>query len=289
MEYHLYADDTQLYVTFKSNSTDDLETARSRIQTCIRDVDAWMALNNLKLNTDKTELLVLNARHRPLPPLGSLSVCDDVIEAASEVRNIGALMDTSLTMEQHVTNICRTCFFHLRNISRIRKYLTRQSAEILVHALITSRLDSCNSLLYGLPDYTIERLQKVQNAAARVVTLTNKHDHITPILRNLHWLPVEQRIIYKILLLTYKAVNGLAPKYLSDLVNIYVPKRNLRSSKSNNLVKTSYNLRTYGYRAFYYTAPYLWNTLPQTLKTASSISSFKSQVKTYLFRKAFVE
>jgi hypothetical protein len=115
-------------------------------------------------------------------PLESLSVCDNVIHISAEARNIGVLMDSTLYMEQHVANICKTCFYHLRNISRIRKYLSRKSAETLVHALITSRLDFCNSLLFGLPDYIIERLQKVQNSAARVVTLTRKYDHIRPIL-----------------------------------------------------------------------------------------------------------
>jgi hypothetical protein len=98
MDYHLYADDTQLYITFKSNSTDDMNIARSRLEACIRDVDAWMAWSNLKLNTDKTELLLLNARHRPLPPLELLSVCDDKILGKSDVRNIGTLMDSSLNI-----------------------------------------------------------------------------------------------------------------------------------------------------------------------------------------------
>ena len=287
MEYHLYADDTQLYITFKSSSPDDMSAARSRMEACIRDVDAWMAWNKLKLNGGKTELLLLNARHRPLPPLESLAVCDDVIHRKSHVRNIGVLMDSSLSMEQHITNTCKSGFYHLRNISRIRKYLSRQSAESLVHAFVTSRLDFCNSTLYGLPGYLIERLQKVQNAAARVVTLTGKHEHITPVFYNLHWLPVEQRIMYKLALLTYKALNGLAPKYISDLISIYVPRRNLRSANSKQLIQPIYNLRTYGFRAFSHAAPFLWNSLPQEVRFAPSVSSFKSKIKTYLFKSVY--
>ena len=284
MEYHLYADDTQLYITFKSSSPEDMCAAKTRMEACVRDIDAWMAWNQLKLNGDKTELLLLNARHRPLPPLESLVVCDDVIHRKSHARNIGVMMDSSLTMEQHITNTCKSGFYHLRNISRIRKYLNRQSAESLVHAFVTSRLDFCNSVLYGLPGYLIERLQKVQNAAARVVTFTGKHEHITPVLYNLHWLPVEQRIMYKLVLLAYKALNGLAPKYISDLISIYVPRRNLRSANSKQLVQPTYNLRTYGFRTFSHAAPFLWNSLPHEVRFAPSVSSFKSKIKTFFLR-----
>jgi len=131
-------------------------------------------------------------------------------------------------------------------------------------------------------------LQKVQNAAARVLTLTRKYDNIRPVLRDLHWLPVVQRVKYKILLLTYKALHEQAPGYISDLIEIYKPKRNLRSASSKNLVMTSYNLKSYGYRAFYHSAPSLWNALPLDIKTANSLTSFKSLIKTYLFREAYI-
>ena len=139
-------------------------------------------------------------------------------------------------MEQSINDICKSCFYHLRNISRIRKH---QSTESFVHALVTSRLHFCSSLLYGLPKYLIEYLQKGQNVAARVVVLSNKHEHITPILHSLHWLPVEQRISYKLPLLAYKALNGLVPKYISDLINSYVPGGNLRSVNNKELVQTT--------------------------------------------------
>ena len=152
---------------------------------------------------------------------------------------------------------------------------------------VRHNLDFCNSVLYGLPRYLIERLQRVQNAAARVVTLSHKCDHISPALFNLHWLPVEERIVYKILLITYKALNGLAPPYITDLINIYVPRRNLRSSSSRRLVVPTYNLRSYGYRAFSCAAPVLWNALPQDIRLCETLNGFKSKLKTYLFRKAF--
>ena len=120
-----------------------------------------------------------------------------------------------------------------------------------------------------------------------MVTLTGKSEHITPVLYGLHWLPVEQRIIYKLLVLTFKALNDLSPKYLSDLINIYVPKCNLRSASNQQLVQPAYNLRTYGSRAFSYASPFLLNSIPREIRFSSSVSSFKRQIKTYLFKRAY--
>ena len=156
-----------------------------------------------------------------------------------------------------------------------------------MHAFVTPMLDFCNSLLYGIPKHVLKRLQSVQNAAARVVTLARKRDHITPVLKELHWLQVQERVIFKILLLTYKALSNLTPSYISELVKRYIPSRNLRSSTSNRLVKVPYNLKTYGFRAFSSAAPALWNELPQNIRCCSSVNEFKQLVKTHLFKKAF--
>ena len=141
-------------------------------------------------------------------------------------------MDNGFCMEQHVKKICSEANYHLRNISKIHKYLTQDSAQILIHAFISSKLDYCNSLLYGIPKYLVCRLQRVQNTAARIVTLTRKYDSITPILFNLLsvWLPVHSRIILKLLLLVYKALNGKAPSYISSLLSHRRCSRSLLSS-----------------------------------------------------------
>ena len=110
--------------------------------------------------------------------------------------------------------ICKNCFFHLRKIARIKEYLSTSDIQTLVHAFITSKLAKCNSLLYGLPKFLIDRLQNVQNCAARLVTGSKKYDHITPLMKQLHWLPISQRIIYKIVPITYKSLNGSAPHYM---------------------------------------------------------------------------
>ena len=123
----------------------------------------------------------------------------------------------------------KTCFLHLWNIAKIRDSLSQKGTEILVHAFISSKLDSCNSLLYGLPQSLIDRLQAVQNCAARPVTRSRKHDHITPILKQLHWLPVYSRIKYKVRLLTFKALHGLAPSYITEMLQPYKQSRSLRA------------------------------------------------------------
>ena len=170
---------------------------------------------------------------------------------------------------------------------KIRKYLSQDTCEILVHAFISSKLDHCNSLLHGLPKYLLARLQAVQNAAARVVTLTPKHVHITPVLINLHWLPVECRITFKVLLLVYKALHGLAPSYISDLLNFKTYSRSLRSSCKEYLVVPRSRLKTYGDRAFSIAGPKLWNDLPLEIRKCASVATFKQSVKTFLFKLAY--
>ena len=230
LSYHLYADDTQLYITFKSTSLNDIQQVKLRVECCVRDIDEWMIRNYLKLNQDKTDLVVISSRFHPMPDIGHITVGSECITPRDSVRNLGVQFDSIFSFEEHIKNICKSSFYHLRNIAKIRKYLSQDTCEILVPAFISSKLDHCNSLLHGLPKYLLARLQAVQNAAARVVTLTPKHVHITPILINLHWLPVEFRITFKVLLLVYKALHGLAPSYISDLLNFKTYSRSLRSS-----------------------------------------------------------
>ena len=162
---------------------------------------------------------------------------------------IGVVFDREMTLVEHVTTICKTCFLQLSNIAKIRDSLSQKDTEILVHEFISSKLDSCNSLLYGLPQSLIDRLQAVQNCAARLVTRSRKHDHITPILKQLHWLPVYSRIKYKILLLTFKALHGLAPSYITEILQPYKPSRSLQSS-CRLLTIPSAKLKKCGFRSF---------------------------------------
>ncbi len=152
--------------------------------------------------------------------------------SSSTVKNIGVVLDSNISFENHISHVTKRAFFHLRNIPKLRNMLSVSDAEKLVCAFMTSRLDYCNALLGGCPASSINELQIVQNAAARVLTRSIKYDHITPILQSLHWLPIKFCISYKILLLAYKALNGLAPVYLTNLLSRYNPTRSLRLHNS---------------------------------------------------------
>ena len=166
--------------------------------------------------------------------------------------------------------------------------LTTQATQTLVCSLVLSRLDYCNSLLSGCPQYLLDKLQKVQNAAARLVCKAKKSDHIHPILETLHWLPVTHRIQYKISTICFNSISGTAPLYLSDLLQPYTPARQLRSaSDTRTFVTPRVNTKTFGERSFSCAGPSVWNNLPQTLRHSDSTSSFKAALKTHLFNNYF--
>ena len=190
-------------------------------------------------------------------------------------------------MTDHVKSMCKSAYLNLRNIACARRYLTEEATTTLVHSLVISKLDCLNALLYGLPDSLIKRLQLLQNNAARLIRRKKKNDHITPLLCDLHWLPVKQRIKYKLILLTFKCLHGKAPKYLSDLLETYQPARSLRSSTQCLLKEKPSRLKSYGDRAFSVAAPRLWNNLPVDLRESNSLETFKRKLKTHLFREAY--
>uniref|UniRef100_A0A669B839 Reverse transcriptase domain-containing protein n=1 Tax=Oreochromis niloticus TaxID=8128 RepID=A0A669B839_ORENI len=220
INFHCSADDTQLYLSMKPGNTHQLV----KLQECLKDIKTWMAANFLLLNSDKTEVIVLGPENLRNMVSNQILTLDGITLASSNaVRNLGVIFDQDMSFNAHIKQICKTAFFHLRNISKIRNILSQSDAEKLVHAFITSRLDYCNSLLSGCPKNSLKSLQLIQNAAARVLTGTRKREHISPVLASLHWLPVKSRIEFKILLLTYKVLNNQAPSYLNDLVVPYHP------------------------------------------------------------------
>ena len=245
--------------------------------------------NKLKLNDEKTEFIVFGTPAGLRKVITStILVGNKLIKASSSVRNIGAYLDQNLKMDVQVKLTCKSAWFHLYNISRIRCFLTSDQAKSVTHAYVTSKLDFNNVLLAGVPQYLTSKLQMVQNAAAKLITGSKKHDHVTPILHSLHWLPIYQRIIFKVLLLTFKALQGDGPLYLQELLLLHQSPRNLRSSSSPFLLKVPRSkLKTFGDKSFSFVAPEQWNKLPVHIRTSSSVDSFKSSLKTLLFSQHF--
>ncbi|KAK6191023.1 hypothetical protein SNE40_002773 [Patella caerulea] len=285
LDYHIYADDTQLYVAL---TPDDESKQIIKLEKCIDNVKNWMKNNFLKLNDDKTELLKIGTDHR-LSTISTncVKVGGAVIHPSNSVRNLGVKFDKNFDMKEHVSNMCKSANFQLYNIGRIRNFIDTDTSKLLVNSLVTSRLDYCNSLLFNLPSLQLNRLQKIQNKAARIITRTKLCEHITPILHQLHWLPVTSRIEFKILSLTYSIINiEDSPGYLKHLVTPYIPTRTLRS-QNKNLLMPYHAKSSFGERSFSFAAFKLWNKLPSEVKDSPSLSVFKKKLKTHLFKTYF--
>ena len=284
MDHQLHADDSQAYIAFKPIDEAGISEVVNRVEKCVGDMR--MEQNYLKVNDDKTEIVLFTPKHKPLNPI-SVRVGDAVIQPVHHVQNFGAMLDSHMSMEKQVNSVCRSAYNQLRNISRIRHHLTESATRTLVQALVTSRLDYCNSLLYGVPLRLINKLQRAQNSAARIIGRVPRRQHITPVLRDLHWLPIAYRVRYKILTLTFRALQGEAPSYITDLIQEKKQVRALRSQSALTLDVPRTRTARYGDRAFYSAAPVLWNALPVRIRSCDTLDSFKKTLKTHLFCQAF--
>lgn len=205
----------------------------------------------------------------------------------SSVKNLGVFFDSALKFDRQINAVVKASFYQLRMLAKVKTFLSFKHLEIATHAFISSRIDYCNALYVGINSSLIARLQMVQNSAARLLTGVRKYEHISPVLMSLHWLRVQCRIDFKVLLLVFKSLNGLAPLYLSDLLGEYRPERTLRSANQNLLTVPKSKLKSRGDRAFAIAAPKLWNTLPLHIRISPTLHIFKSKLKTYFFTKAY--
>ena len=285
VSYHFYADDTQIY--FKCDSKDQ---CISKINTVVHAVQSWMNKRKLKLNKDKTNIMLVGnvqkLRNLDFPSVLLLDRTD--ITLSSKLKNLGVIFDENLTLKHQIAATKKKAIGGLINIAKISSFIDDKSKFKLVHCLVLTQLDFCNSLLYGLPNDELHSLQMISNAAVRLIVNMPRFsiERITPKAIQLHFLPIKARIEFKICLLVHKALLSGEPKYLFDLLKP-VTNTNLRSSTLNRLDEPFLSRQVSVNRSFAHCAPRLYNELPHCLRIISTTVSFKKQLKTYLFRKAY--
>ena len=287
--HHSFADDLQLQM---SAPPDRISELLHSMQSCISDVKACATVNMLRLKDSKTELmLVTSKRSKHLHNLPtSITIGNAQIPFKQSVKNLGFTLDCHLTVNAHVSNIARTCYFELRRLAYIRRFLTSTATATLVSAFVLSRIYYCNSLLFGSTLDVTSHLQRIQNYAARVILRLPMSSRITIHLKSLHWLPVKVRSTYKIACLCYHCHSSTAPSYVTDMLHkMPLHTRNTRSSSYTMplLNRPAHSKATLGDRSFSFASSYVWNSIPNDVKCAPSLSSFKSRLKTYLFRSVY--
>jgi len=255
------------------------------ISTCIDDVARWMRSNRLQLNTAKTEVLWSTSnRCLHLLPVSPILVGTDQVMPVSIVRNLRIYMDADVSMMSHVSKTVAACFAILRQLRNIRRSIPRSVLQSLVSSLVLQLLDYSNATLAGIPSHLTKRMQSVLNSAAQLVFSASRYGCITPLLTQLHWLQVPDRIKFKLAVLVYNAYTRQLCRTSADET-----RQHLRSASTSSFVVTRTHLSTIGDRAFPVAAARLWNTLPPNVMSASSVSVFRKHLKTHLFSHSFPE
>ena len=207
-----------------------------------------------------------------------------------KVRDLGVTFDQFFNFDYYITVICRSTYFHISNIGKIRNLLSYNACSTIIHALISCRLDYCNSLLYNVPTHKTDRLQSLQNQWTRILTKSPRREQITPVYKNLHWLNIQDRITYKILMLTYTLYYNIAPTYLCELISRRESSVNTRlGSDQHQLIMPPISKdysKTFLERSFIYAAPCEWNKLSECIRT-STFDSFRKSVKIILFTQQY--
>jgi hypothetical protein len=280
IDHQQYADDTQLYISLSARN---YLSGITKLETCLTFLNSWFCLNGLCLNPTKSDAILFGTHQRlsRFPPVPNVNIAGSVVKLSDKITTLGVTLDSTLTFKQHVSTVCKSANYHLRALKHIRPVLTDEMAMSIAVALIQSRLDYANSVLYHTSATNINKLQRIQNTAARLV-LPYSHLSTNNRLAQLHWLPISRRIEFKLAIITYRLLNTEQPAYLRSLIQYDNPTRQLRSSVQRRLhvpvIKTSI-----GERAFSSASPAVWNNLPLSIRLAPSLNSFKNQLKTFYF------
>jgi len=250
-----------------------------------------MMANRLQLNHSKTEVIWFSSTRRQQQiPTGPVRIGGASVLPVHSVRDLGVHLDADVSMKAHISATVRSCFAALRQIRSVRRSLPRHALQTLIRALVVSKVDYCNAVLAGVSRGLLDRLQSVMNAAARLVFSARKHDHITPLLRDLHWLRIPERIQFRLCVLVYRCLHGTAPSYLAESIHRTTDndaRRRLRSAVTSTLLIPPSRRSTLGDRAFPVAAPRAWNSLPPSTREAPSLEIFRRELKTFLFSSSF--
>ena len=280
IKHHQYADDTQLYTEVRSTDPSQLQS----LSDCVGALTYWFLSNGLQLNSSKSEAMIFGTRPglRKLDRPESLFIGGDSIAVKDKLKILRSHLDPLLSMDDHVKETVRACNYHIRALRHVRKSLTLEATRMIVHGLVTARLDYCNALLLGTTKSNIAKLQHVQCDLARVVLQAPWRTSSKPLLEQLHWLPIQERVIFKVAVITFKTRLSKQPEYLSEIICDYEQTRNLRS-EGQHLLHVPFLKSASARRAFCYAAPKIWNSLTLDTKSAASLGDFRSKLKTELF------
>lgn len=282
LHLHIYADDIILYEAFVPSN---MMQPFSKLQQGLDIIDKWMVENHLMLNSSKTKVYCLRAPRSVLPALPNLTLQGEVlsIENRGDLKWLGVDIDMSLSFASFIQSKCQAAFHQVRVIRYVRSSLDEATTLLLINALVVSRLDYCDSLLVAVPDFLMKKVQRVWNAAARIVTGARKHDHLTQIMQKLKWLPARQRTRLKVLRLVFLSLHGKMANYLQCVE--YTPRCGLRSQTSGAvMLKQEVPLKIIEEGRWEVVAPKVWNALPSALRTLGtySLCSFMAEVTPFL-------
>ena len=285
LRYHLYADDIQVYTVVDPSIPGDVTCAMYKLTQCVNEIQEWMTRNKLKLNQEKTEFFIAcSSNHSSKIDNVCLWIDNTRIPLSVSIRNLGVVFDRHMTMSEHVTQLSKSVNWSIRNIYRIRRFIDTDTCNHTVRSMILSKLDYCNILLNNITKKDLKRLQRLQNKCVRLIYQLTRSSHITPWLDKLHWLPVSERIIFKTLCYVFKSLHNLSPEYISNCIRIRSrPSAMTTRSSSTIMLEVPPSRKLAGDRSFSVASAQHWNKLPNSVKVAKDIDSFKSQLKTYLY------
>ena len=283
----MYADDQQIYLSFKPSKVGDKENCIRRLEMCISEIREWMIVKKLKLN-DKMEFIIFGCRQQ-LSKIGKVSINTGriLVQLVDHVRNLGYHMDQLLKNGPHINKLMSNLYLQLKSIYKIHKKLDQKSCKFFIQSIIQFRLDYCNSLLLGTSEFQLHKLQQIQNMAYSIVCNLRKYDHITDSMKDLHWLKIHQRIHYKLACLMFNCYQEISTKISYQTYIACAAKATIKTILSDKCSST-YCKTTIAYNSSFASAgPRIWNSLPPNIRKETNKRSFHKLLKTYLFGQSY--